>query len=30
MAEETYKLLIQATGYTSLKQAESILSSRKG
>ncbi len=30
MAEETYELLVQATGYTSLKQAESILSLRKG
>ncbi len=29
MAEETYELLVQATGYSSLKQAEGILSSRK-
>lgn len=28
MAEETYEFLVQATGYSSLKQAESILSSR--
>ena len=29
MAEETYELLVQATGYTSIAQAEGILSSHK-